>query len=777
MKRFYIKLLILFIFALSANTFVYADNGIDVAEFKKIKNIKTFFKRTSKAENSEVKNDTNDVIFPTESATPVSSEGDDINSTKVQLKEKKPVKFGLFKRKNKKINKRVNKKKNFNFQEVPFDNNDLSDFSPSVEPTLIRETANEERSVSNNNDTQIKKKKHNLFNFFKRKSKKEEIVEEEAPVQEGGIEERTYIDDSDSVYIKEIEIFGNNLLDVNYIKEQIETKEGMEYNRSRVSSDLKALYATGYFTRNLRALPIRIDNNNVKLRIIVEENPPVSGFGIIGNNSLSTSEIMNILASSQGKPQNILTINNSINEIQDLYSTRGYILARVAKVQDDPDGYVNILIDEGIIGDIIVEGNNKTKDFIVKRNIFLQPGSVYNENTMRSDILRLMGTQAFKDVQRELKQDEATGLYDVYISLEEQRTGKLSVGVGIDSASGFFGSVGFGENNFRGLGQKLNLNLMAGTGILMNDSSVSHKANLQGEISFLEPMFRRENQSLSVRGFGRYYGSYQVPLAIEKRFGGEITIARRFKTFKNLSGSLGFGVESVQLSEGDVNKIRAQYAVRNMNWADRKKEMEDGFFVKLTPSLIYDTRDSSVNARHGVLARATLEENIGIGSKTFGKLHGSIKRFVPVGKKSSIVLTAKAGGKIHGTVPEFAHYSLGGPYTIRGFNISEVGVGDGYMMGSAEYRVPIPFIDRLTSNSFLNNLRLAAFVDAGTLFNRSIGSKLYDKPGHAITAGVGLRVFIPGIGPINLDYGIPLTNTHAIHRSGGFFTFGMGEMF
>ena len=59
------------------------------------------------------------------------------------------------------------------------------------------------------------------------------------------------------------------------------------------------------------------------------------------------------------------------------------------------------------------------------------------------------------------------------------------MGVGIDSASGFFGSVGFGENNFRGLGQKLNLNLLAGTGILMHDSSIVEKANFQGELSFL----------------------------------------------------------------------------------------------------------------------------------------------------------------------------------------------------------------------------------------------------------------------------------------------------
>ena len=624
------------------------------------------------------------------------------------------------------------------------------------------------------------KKKRKLFNF-KRKSKKnaepeieQEITEEEIPVVK---EEQTYINDTDLVYIKEVEVYGNNLLDANYIKEQISSRAGDRYNRQNISNDLRTLYNTGFFTQNIRALPIKIDDKNVKLRIILEENPPVLGFGIVGANSIPTSEIMEILNEYKGLPQNILSINNAINEIQELYSTRGYILARVKQVSDDPDGYINIQIDEGVIGDIIVEGNNKTKDFIVKRNIFLQPGCVYNENTMRSDILRLMGTQAFKDVQRELKQDEETGLYDVLVSLEEQRTGKISLGVGIDSASGFFGSVGFGENNFRGLGQKLNLNILAGTGILMHDSSVVRKPNLQGEISFLEPMFKRENQSLSVRGFARYYGSYQVPLAIEKRFGGEVSIGRKFITYKNLSGSIGFGAESVTISEGARKTMQRRYAKRGIDWANRKKELEDGFYIKVTPALTYDTRDSAVNARHGVLARATFEENLAISGKSFGKLHGMIKKFVPIGKKSSLVLTARGGGKIHGSVPEFANFSLGGPYTIRGFNISEVGVGSGYMMGSAEIRVPIPFIDRLTSNSFLNNIRIAGFADAGKIFQKSIGSHVYGQPGYAISVGAGLRIFIPGLGPINLDYGIPVTNTGLVDRKKGFFTFGMGDMF
>ena len=542
----------------------------------------------------------------------------------------------------------------------------------------------------------------------------------------------------DAVYISQVEIFGNNIIETSFIKDQLSSKEGYIYDRKNISADLNKLYKTGYFTQNIRAVPLRADDGGIRLRIIVEENPPIKGFTIEGNNVVATKDIMTILSQYEGQPQNILNINSAIEQIQEMYSMKGYILSRVVSVQDDPDGMVNIVVDEGVINDVIVEGNYKTRDFIVKRNILLEPGTVYNENIMRDDILRLMGTQAFKDVKRDIEMDPSTGKYNVTISLDEQRTGKISLGVGVDSMSGFFGSVGFSENNFRGLGQKLSINFMAGTGILMNDSSIINRPNLQAELGFIEPHFKSENQSLGFRAFVRNFGSYQVPLAIEKRYGADITLTRKFKAFKNLSGSISFGGESVDLDEA---------------------------------------RDTVVNTRRGILARISLEESIGFGAVSFGKLYGMLKKFIPVGRKSTFVIAARAGGKIHGDMPEFAAYALGGPYTIRGFNISEVGTGNGFMMGTAEFRTPIPFMDRLTTNTFLNNVRLAAFMDAGTLFGDTLTNKLYDRPGYAITAGVGLRVFIPGLGPINLDYAIPFTNTGGKDRSNGFFTFGMGEMY
>ncbi len=584
------------------------------------------------------------------------------------------------------------------------------------------------------------------------------------------------IDEENLVYVKTLEILGNNMVETSFIKDIITSKEGHIYDRKAITKDLNNLYSTGYFTQNIRAVPIKLDDGSVRLRIVVEENPPVTGFTVTGNNSIPTSDILEVLTPLEGNPQNIIELNRSIERIQELYTSRGYIVSRVDKLTDDPDGVINVEINEGVIGNISVVGNHKTKDFIVKRNILSAPGEVYNENIMRSDIMRLMGTQAFKDVQRDIVLNEETGLYNVTIELEEQRTGKISLGVGVDSSSGFFGSVGFGENNFRGLGQKINLNVMAGTGILMNDNSVVHRANWQAELSFLEPHFKKEGQSLGFRAFLRNFGSYQVPLAVEKRYGGDITLARVFEKYPRLTGSISLGAEDINLEEGDESEIRRRLTAHGLSMDQRHKMLEGGFYLRAIPAITFDTRDNPTNPRHGLVARISLEEALSVsGASSYGKLDGVIKKYIPAGRKSSVVLTARAGGNLNGNIPEFAMYTLGGPYTIRGFNLTEVGSGDGFMMGSVEYRTPIPFIDRLTSNTFINNIRLAAFVDGGKIFNQSLSDDLYDRPGYAITVGAGIRIFIPGLGAINLDYGFPLTNTHG-SRSNGFFTFGMGDM-
>ena len=578
--------------------------------------------------------------------------------------------------------------------------------------------------------------------------------------------------------VKEIELYGVNALDPVDILQKMVLQKGSAYKRDIVQTDLKAIYQLGYFSENMKAIPVNNPDGTVTLKIILEENLPVKDFTIEGNTVVSTEEILNCLLPMKGKPQNVAQINQAIYDIQDIYATKGYILSRVDSVTDDPDGTINVSLKEGKINKIMIQGNENTKDYVIERNVLTEPGMIYNENILKEDIIRFYATQSFKDVTREIEPTEDDpDLYDVTIRVEEQRTASVSVGGGIDTVTGVFGSLGIADNNFRGRNQRLALNGLVGTGVMLNDASVKDHMNIQAELSFFEPYFFNADNSLMSKIFFRDFGSYQVPLAIERRLGAEVTVAHRLKKNKRANATFSLGIENVDVREGDFNRIASMYNRYNIPISERAKQLEGGLFMSLSPALIYDTRDSATVTRRGTLASVRFTEEIGLDGldKTHGKLTGMVKQYIPIAKKSSLSFTAKAGGKIHGDMPEVMAYRLGGPYTIRGFKMSGVGTGSAFVMGSAEFATPIPFVDR-TRIKFLNNMRLTAFVDAGKVFDSTVSDTLYDRPMYAVTAGVGLKLYVPGMGPLSIDYGIPLTNPGRNGSDHGYFTFGVGDI-
>ena len=577
--------------------------------------------------------------------------------------------------------------------------------------------------------------------------------------------------------LKSIEIVGNNVIETSQILEAIPIKVGDKYTREAVQSSLKSIYQMGYFTEQMKAIPVDNSDGTVTLKIIVKENAPVTDFTIEGNTVVSTDEILSYLMPMKGKPQNIGEINEAIAHIQDCYSSKGYILARIDSVSDDPDGTVNITIKEGIINRIMISGNEKTKDYVIERNVLTEPGTVYNENVLKGDLVRLYATQAFKDVTREIEPTDDPDYYDITINVEEQRTATVSVGGGIDSVTGLFGSVGIADNNFLGRGERISLNGIAGTGVILNDSSIQRRMNIQAELSYFKPYFFNSDTSLMNKIFYRDFGSYQVPLAIERRIGAEATVAHRMKFNKHVTSTFSLGVEHINVSEGDKKKITSMFNKYDIPISHRAKQLEGGLFLSLSPALLYDTRDNSVVTRKGTMASLRFDEEFGLDgfNKTHGKLTGMVKQYIPIAKKSSLSFTAKGGGKIHGNMPEVMAYRLGGPYTIRGFKMSGVGTGDAFIMGSAEFATPIPFMDR-TRIQFLHNLRFTLWADAGKIFNQSLTDKMYDRPGYAVAAGVGLKLYIPGMGPLSIDYGIPITNPGSNGNKSGYFTFGVGDI-
>ncbi len=615
--------------------------------------------------------------------------------------------------------------------------------------------------------------------FAKAKKKKKKQTTELFKISPKKLESPNDKSYNDSVTIKEVEFKGNTLVRSEIILENIYSKPGAKFNRNTIQEDLRTIYSMGYFTEKLRAIPQNTEKG-IKLRIEVEENAPVTGFVVKGNSKVSNEELAKIFDPQTGLPQNIAELNRAVEEIETLYAKKGYILARVKSITDDPDGTINIDINEGFIDKIAVSGNTKTKDYVIKRNIYTKPGEVYNELLLKQDLSRIFSTQAFKDVRRVLTvSPEDPDKYLLTVEVDEKRTGSISLGGGIDTGTGLFGTVGYANNNFTGRGQQVSINLLAGSGAVLRDYDVIRRAPLQLEASFVEPRLKQTLTSMKVSAYGRDFASYQVPLGIERRIGGEVEFARPIKKVKHLAGSVSVGVEGVKVREGDRGKIESIFAKKGLDIAKRADQLEGGTFLSLGPSLIYDNRNSIADPTDGWYAYTSFRESFALSGEasTFGKATASVRKYFPVGERSTFTLGVKAASKVLGDMPEFATFRLGGANTIRGFREGDVGNGRAYLMASAEYRTPIPFLDKVTRINFIRNMKLAAFVDAGTLFRETFSNQLYNRPGYGITTGMGVRLAIPGLGPIRVDYGYPLTYVGAGNKRSGKFTFGFGDKF
>ncbi len=297
--------------------------------------------------------------------------------------------------------------------------------------------------------------------------------------------------------IKDIFFVGNNIINSEYIMDKILLRPGDDYDMDLVQNDLKNIYKMGYFTERIKAIPIVNPDNTISLKIILEENVPVTDVTIEGNSVISKEEILSYLMPLKGNPQNIAMFNDAIEKIQESYNEKGYVLARIVSFADDPDGVLNVVINEGVINKILITGNEKTKKYVIERNVLTEPGMVYNENQLKSDLVRLYATQAFKDVSRDIQpSEENPDKYDVTIMVQEQKTAAFSIGGGLDSATGIFGQVGISENNFRGLNQRVALNVLAGSGVILNDATIKNHMNIQAELSFFEPYFINADNSL-----------------------------------------------------------------------------------------------------------------------------------------------------------------------------------------------------------------------------------------------------------------------------------------
>ena len=386
---------------------------------------------------------------------------------------------------------------------------------------------------------------------------------------------------------------------------------------------------------------------------------------------------------------------------------------------------------------------------------------------------RIFGTQSYSDVRRVITASpDNPDKYNLTIEVDEKRTGAISLGGGIDTATGLFGSVGYNDPNFLGRGQNINSVFAVGSGVLYRNKDVQANArSFQFDVGWSDPSFRNTYQSVNANAYGRNLASFNVPLGVERRIGTEIGWGSPLANFHNMAVGLSLRGENVHLKEYADDEDLTKY---NVSKEDRKKQLEGGTYISLSPTLAFDTRDNRFNPTSGWLNTVSLNGAYGLGNSSYAGVSANIRRYIKIRDGITLALNAQGGSTLLGDIPAFNMYRMGGSYSLRGFQEGGLGIGSGFLLGSAELRTKVPLFGKLKTLPVINTLTAAGFVDAGTLVGQSDLNDIFNRPGTGISTGFGIRFNMPGMGPIRIDYAIPLRGKGDYSR---YWNFGIGEKF
>jgi outer membrane protein insertion porin family len=433
------------------------------------------------------------------------------------------------------------------------------------------------------------------------------------------------------------------------------------------------------------------------------------------------------------------------------------------------------------VGQIWIVGNDRTKMNVILRQVELYPGQIINYPAIRQAEKNLAKLGIFKSspegaqhptievVDGPLGPDSE--FKDIIIHVEEDNTGSLMFGVGVNSDAGLQGSVVINERNFdimrpptswediwdgrawRGAGQEFRVELVPGTEVQ------------RYSVTWRDPYIFDTNFSLSVSGyfFERVYNEYT-----EERTGTRETLSHKIGNLFNWqeaqywSANIGFRIENV-----NVSNIEAPPSGFGVPPVDFTSVQGNNFLVALRAGLSRDARDSFLRPTEGSLFEEVT------GDHTYPLVNADFNKFWTVFERADnsgrhVLAFRSQFGWAGDNTPVYDRYYAGGFQSMRGFEFRGVGPEvDGYKIGgdfmflnSLEYQIPIKAND---------SIYLVAFLDTGT-----VESRINQWTDYRVATGVGIRFTVPMLGPvpIALDFGIPIVR--APQDNGQVFSFWLG---
>jgi len=598
------------------------------------------------------------------------------------------------------------------------------------------------------------------------------------------------VTEGDRVFIQKIIITGNHAVKTGLLLKIIKTKRrwwgsflassGMlkdEQFREDLEKIREHYRSKGYIDMEIKSVSTERSGPHwlvVRLDIFEGQQYKVGTVKIDGNKLFTTGVLEKRLKLTSGQTFTPDGYSKDIKALEEYYGARGYLDTQVRpnKIPNVETGMLDLsyAIKEGeltYLEKIIVRGNTKTKDKVVRRELAVAPGDLYNTVRVEASKERLRNLGFFSKVEATPEPTPIPNRRDLAIQLEEQRTGNITFGAGFSSVDSLIGFTEitqgnfdlFNWPNFTGAGQKLRVR--AQVGLKRQDFTVS----------FVEPWFLDQRLSLGV-DFFHNRSSYLSSDFNETRTGGDIRLERALSEFFRI------GVEyKIQQIGLDVSRSASE-ELQSQDGSNLRSSME------LT--LTHDSRNSVFLTTRGNRTELSAEVAGGPlgGDVSVYKLNVKTTFYFPLFNNHVFQLVGAAGvvdafGQTRGAgptvdedptvfqrlvkvndVPIYDRYFLGGANSLRGFSYRKVGPkdvdyepvgGNTYINGTAEYTFPI-----------VEKVRGAFFVDAGEVERDSYSLSMGDIK---VDCGVGVRLNLP-IGPLRLDYGYPLITDKHTGRTG-----------
>ena len=490
----------------------------------------------------------------------------------------------------------------------------------------------------------------------------------------------------------------------------------------------------------------------------------VGNVTITGTEIFPLDELESAIPLQSGIVAGMRIINESRQMLRDYYGSRGYLDTRVRlSLQQHPDEpVVDIVFEvtEGVltyIRNIRIRNNVRTRDKVIRRELLVYPGEIYDEVRVRTSERRIRNLGFFSDVRSFPERTEDEQWRNLVLSVEEQRTGQFMMGAGFSSIDKLMGFLELSLGNFdltgwpylQGGGQKLKLRASVGS------------RRRDYELSFVEPWFLDRQLALGIDVYRNEidYSDYDV-----KRVGAALSVSRPLPGPNRVR--LRYRIESARIKDiADTNRYVYVDSPDEEFFFTRER---DAVSSALELSVSHDSRNHAFIPTRGMRAGIAAELTGGpLGADVdIYRLSARAVRYFPLwlGHVLSIrgryeVVDAYGGSS---DVPINDRLFAGGGRTLRGFKYRDVGPkvirhrgggemdplelgapvifrpvgGQSLALANVEYTIPV-----------VNGIRFAGFYDIGNVWRDTYELHLDDL---AESAGVGLRFDLPGF-PIRID--------------------------